>query len=103
MNGLPCGNCKLFDPILGPGEKATRRGMCIPRSTYPTYEGPGQVFPPGVPRAPVGELAKPFIVKRDQVVGPCEYARKADFNPVDEKKKLQEAKTTRADGTRAHS
>ena len=103
MNKLPCGECKLFDPILGPGEKKTRRGQCVPRSVYPAREGPGQVFPTGVARVPVGELAKPFIVKLDQVVAPCEYARKANFDTVEEKKKRQEALTTRPDGTRAHS
>lgn len=103
MNELPCGLCKLFDPILGSGEKKTRRGWCIPRSVYAHQEGPGQVFPEGVKRAAPGELAKPFIVKRDQVIAPCDFVRKADFDPVEEKQKQQAAAGTRADGRRVHS
>lgn len=95
MNNIPCGNCKRFDPILGPNEKRTRRGMCVPRSTYPHQEGPGQVFPSDARRVSLDEIPKPFIVRREQIVGPCTFAKRADTDPVSEKKKAQLKVTTR--------
>jgi hypothetical protein len=105
MNDIPCGQCKKFDPILNPEDvkRKPRRGMCIPRSKYPHQEGPGQVFPPGVERVGPGELAQPFIVRRDQIVGPCEFARRTNADPVEEKRKQQIAVTTRKNGKRVHT
>jgi hypothetical protein len=103
MNDLPCGKCKKYDPILGPNERETRRGWCIPRSKYPHAEGPGQVFPDGVERVGPKELAKPYIVKRDYVHPMCEMARPTDVDLVEEKKKRQVEATTRSGGQRAHT
>lgn len=89
MNKLVCGLCRYYDPILSSGEKETKRGMCSLRSIYPSHEGPGQVFPTGVRRAKTGDLAEPFIVKKDQLIAPCEDARPSRSNPVEEKKKKQ--------------
>lgn len=89
MNKLECGKCAKYDPILGPNEKRTKRGWCIPRSIYPATEGPGQIFPPGVKRAEAGELAKPFIVRDKQVVESCDMAKPVDFDTYEEKKKNQ--------------
>jgi hypothetical protein len=84
-----CGECANYDPILGPGEKETKRGWCIPRSVYPAVEGPGQVFPPGVKRAKKGELAKPYIVKKYDLLPGCDLSKKTDLDPYVEKKKSQ--------------
>lgn len=104
MNDVPCGQCKKFDPILNPEDvkRKPRRGMCIPRSKYPHTEGPGQTFPAGVERVASGELAKPYIVRRDQVVPTCDYVKRAEADPTDEKRKQQIAATTRKDGRRIH-
>lgn len=75
INNLPCGRCRQFDVIRGPGGKATRRGRCAKKSVYPAKEGPGQVFPAGVRRAGPGEAVDIRIVRKDQVVEMCPYAR----------------------------
>lgn len=85
MNTIKCGNCKLFDPILGPHEKPKRHGQCIPRSKYPAVEGPGQVFPAGVARVAVGQRAEPFVVRREQLVEACEYAQPAEIDAAAQK------------------
>lgn len=95
MNKLLCGACRYFDPILSTGEKETRRGMCSLRSVYPSHEGPGQVFPNGVRRAKTGDLAEPFIVKKDQLVPVCESARPSNVDPVAEKKKQTQKTLTK--------
>jgi hypothetical protein len=90
MNKLKCSLCVHYDPILGPNEKDTKRGWCAKKSFYPTYEGPGQVFPRGVARVNKGELAKPFIVKKDQVVAACTHAKDAGgVDPIALKKEMQ--------------
>lgn len=89
MNKLECGKCKEYDPIIGPNEKRTRRGMCVPRSKYPYQEGPGQIFPPGVKRVARGELSEPFIVREKQVISQCTHAKPAAYDPYEEKKKNQ--------------
>lgn len=75
INELPCGRCVNYDPRLGPKFKDTKRGNCIARAKYSYKEGPGQIFPPNAQRVKEGELAKPYLVKKDQVVGSCEYAK----------------------------
>lgn len=103
INELPCGQCKNYDPILGPNERETRRGWCIPRSVYPFKEGPGQVFPVGVKHVAKGQLAQPYVVKKDYVHPTCEYVRATTVNQVDEKKKQQLARITGKDGRVVHS
>ena len=103
INELPCGECKNYDPILGPGERETRRGWCIPRSAYAYKEGPGQVFPPGVARVGPKELARPYLVKKDYIHPMCEYAKTTDVDSVEEKKKRQIEATTRSSGQRVHT
>lgn len=76
MNKNPCGTCEHFDPVLrgrtGPGgTRPTAWAWCSARSQYPAYEGPGQRFPEEALRVQVGELAKPYIVRPEQVVGHC--------------------------------
>jgi hypothetical protein len=53
------------------------------------------VFPPDAKRVGAGETPKPYIVRREQVVAPCAYVKRAEVNPVSEKKKAQKAVTTR--------
>jgi hypothetical protein len=72
---MPCGQCANYDPRLGPKYKDTKRGNCIARAKYPHKEGPGQVFPPNAKRVAKGQLAEPFLVKKDQVVASCEFAK----------------------------
>ena len=98
---FPCGECMHYDPILGPGEKETKRGWCIKRSLYPAVEGPGQMFPPNVSRVTVGKLAKPYIVKKLNTITACELSRKTDLDSYVEKKKSQQV--TDAKGRRVLS
>ena len=79
LNGKPCNTCENYAVIsIGDGQKKAARGWCVPKSVYPAQEQPGQVFPPGVKRAPVGELAKPHIVVGVEIVPHCvEYREKA--------------------------
>jgi len=74
-NDIQCSACAYYDKIRGPNNKDIKKGWCQKRSLYPHAEGPGQVFPPGVPRVAHGELAKPFIVRGGQVVDACPYVR----------------------------
>jgi hypothetical protein len=97
MNELPCGKCLNYDPVLGPGEKNTRKGWCIKRSKYPFMEGPGQVFPKGAQRVEKGQLAEPYIVREKQVVATCADVRATSKDAV---KAKQEAQTNRDKGGR---
>jgi hypothetical protein len=85
MNEIPCGNCKNYDPILGPGYKRTARGWCTRRSKYPAKEGPGQLFPDGVERVAAGSLAEPYIVLANMVSTTCTTAVRADYDPYEQK------------------
>ena len=69
-----CGSCVNFDPVL-PSDDARRgrHGWCAAKSTYPAREQQGQTFPAGVKRVPEGTLAKPVIVRRDEVVANCAF------------------------------
>ena len=88
-NNLRCGQCVHYDPLLGPNEKDTGMAWCAKRSVYPHQEGPGQIFPLGVTRVAFGELARPFITKKDSVISPCEYARQTNDNAVEKKRQAQ--------------
>lgn len=92
MNELPCGKCIHYDPVLGPGEKDTKRGWCVKKSKYPAVEGPGQVFPVGATRVAIGSLAEPYLVKKDQVVPPCPDAKEARIDVLDKKRASQTVK-----------
>lgn len=70
MADKPCDTCQHYDPILR-GSKPGRHGRCAIKSTYPAQPQQGQVFPPGVKRAPDGEPAKPVIVIGRDVVAHC--------------------------------
>jgi len=75
-NDKPCDTCEHFDPVMRGqtakgGVRETRWGWCAKRSKYPTYEGPGQMFPAGVERVAQGELAQPFILSKGQVQSNC--------------------------------
>ena len=94
-NTLPCGKCAHYDPLLGSNEKDTGMGWCAKRSQYPYKEGPGQVFPAGVSRVAFGELARPFITKKGDVVVSCEHTRPSADDTVTKKRQLQ----TRLDST----
>jgi hypothetical protein len=85
MNQTPCGRCCFYDPLIGSNAKDTKMGWCVKRSVYPFQEGPGQVFPPGVARVAESELARPFIVKKDQIVGPCQFVQPTTDNLVAKK------------------
>lgn len=74
MATQPCGTCKNFDPIIR-GKDATRQGRCAVKSVYPAVQQPGQIFPVGALRAAPGQLAKPVIVAKDEVVAACEEYR----------------------------
>lgn len=102
INKIPCGRCRNYDPILGSKEKETRRGWCTVRSMYPAKEGPGQIFPSGVRRVAAGEIAKPFIVKKDYVHPTCEHARETNVDAAKQKKEQQATIATRKDGRRVN-
>jgi|MudIll2142460700_1097286.scaffolds.fasta_scaffold00022_18 hypothetical protein len=89
MNELPCGKCVNYDPILGSGEKHIKKGWCAKRSKYPAQEGPGQTFPRDVQRVTPGQLAEPFVVREDQIVGHCADARATSRDAVKAKKDAQ--------------
>lgn len=92
-NELECGKCLFYDPMLGPKEKDTKKGWCVKRSKYPHQEGPGQVFPPDAERVAQGQLAKPFIVRKAQVITICPFARPSNDDPVAKKRGLQTSKS----------
>lgn len=97
-NTVKCGDCVHYDPVLGPGERHINKGWCIKRSLYPSHEGPGQMFPPHAKRVKVGELAQPFIVRKDQCVLACQDVQQ---NFRDSVKSKREGQTTRdKDGKR---
>jgi hypothetical protein len=93
MNETPCGRCSFYDPLIGSSGKDTGMGWCAKRSAYPAKEGPGQVFPPGVERV-TGPLAKPFIVKKGQVLSSCPFVRPTNEDLVAQKKKREEQART---------
>jgi len=70
LNNKNCGACNNFDIVLR-GIKETSWGWCSRKSEYPATEGPGQIFPLGVKRVAANEPAKPFMVKKAQVVTNC--------------------------------
>jgi len=86
MNTIPCGRCAYYDPLVGPRGKDTKRGWCAKKSKYRAKEGPGQLFPPGVDRVAAGELAKPVIVKKLVVIGPCPFAKATATDALADKK-----------------
>lgn len=88
INDMPCGDCVHYDPRLGPNYKDTRRGNCIMRAKYPFKEGPGQLFPPNAQRVGKGELAQPYLVKKDQIVAHCTFAKPSGIkDPAEAKRK----------------
>lgn len=84
INNHKCDQCEHFDPVLR-GTKNTPWGWCAKRSEYAATEGPGQVFPLNVKRVAIGELAKPFMVRRGQVVENCTFylARKQQVSKAE--------------------
>lgn len=95
VNDKPCDSCSNFDPVLRGalrgGLRDTAWGWCASRSVYPAKEGPGQVFPDGVKRVEDPSLpAKPFIVRRGQVVPGCaqHVVKKTTVSKADLMKKL---------------
>ena len=66
-NAIKCRDCKNYDPI-GSG---VLRGRCVPRSTYPAKENPGQEFPQGAVRAAHGEPANVEVVVGNGVIPGC--------------------------------
>jgi len=103
-NDVPCGQCHNYDPILGSGEKETKRGWCTVRNKYPHQEGPGQVFPAGVQRVNEGELAKPFIVKKVYTHPTCALARRTNVDQAKDKLQKQVAASTpKKGGRRVHT
>jgi len=87
LNDKTCNTCANYSVIsIGDGQKKANRGWCIPKSIYPAQEQPGQIFPPGVRRAPLVELGKPVIVVGADVVGHCaEYKAKPPSKPTKKK------------------
>lgn len=75
MNNLPCGKCREYDAIIGSRQVPTGYGRCVPKSVYPTQEGPGQRFPPGAKRAAEGAMPKLEVVKKNEVVPHCLLAK----------------------------
>jgi len=97
LNQKTCTSCEHFDPVLrgqpGGTVRETVWGWCTLRSIYPTKEGPGQKFPEAVRRAEEGQLAKPYIVKKGQVVLHCyDYVdRQPRLSKIDLLKELQKS------------
>ena len=76
LNDQPCGTCVNYDPIKNAlDEKGKQQyannGWCKLKSIYPAVEEPGQSFPSGVKRANAGNLATPYIVRKDHVEHGC--------------------------------
>ena len=71
MNAQPCGKCRHYDVIKGPRFKSTGFGRCVPRSIYPTKEGPGQRFPPNAKRAAEGTMPQIEAVRETDTVPTC--------------------------------
>jgi len=97
INDKPCDTCEHFDPVMRGqagkgGVRETTWGWCASRSIYPTREGPGQRFPAGVKRAEEGELAKPIIIRKKQVVSNCRLytAKSSKKSKTDLLKQMQE-------------
>lgn len=70
MADKPCETCAYYDPIMR-GTREGRHGRCAEKSVYPYAEERGQVFPPGVKRAELGERARPVIVMGKETVVSC--------------------------------
>lgn len=97
LNDKECGTCNHYDPIMRGktaqgGVRETNWAWCAKKSAYPAQEGPGQKFPEEVTRVAAGQLAKPFIVRRLQVVtNCCEYAPRGNkLSKSDLLKQLQD-------------
>lgn len=78
MNKLPCGQCAFYDAasMARPG-RPTRMGWCAANSVYPSTDEAGRTAPRGVTRADPGDLPKPLIVTREQVMPGCTKAAPA--------------------------
>lgn len=77
INDKPCNTCLHYDPIVRGGNKprTPSHGWCSVKSVYPTVQPESRIFPIGVQRAPDGEMAKPVIVRRLEVVSHCAQFR----------------------------
>lgn len=83
MAEKPCNQCQHYDPIIRGKDKQGKHGRCAAKSTYPATEQKGQVFPPGVARAPDGELCKPVIVIGTEIVATCDLFKiKPTVKPI---------------------
>ncbi len=79
INNRPCNECLHYDPIVLGEKRQTRRGWCAVKSAYPAVEPEGRIFPAGVTRVAVGELAKPVIVVGDESVPHCTMFREKNI------------------------
>lgn len=71
-NKSPCGQCKWYDPIMGPRGKLNPFGWCSLKSIYPAREGVGQSFPPNVRRMDdPAKPAKPVVVHAERIEAHC--------------------------------
>jgi len=78
LNSLPCGQCAFFDGTTMPRPgKTSRLGWCAATSVYPAEDPVGRPAPRGVKRAAPGELPKPVVVTRQQVLPGCNKAAPA--------------------------
>lgn len=82
MANQPCNTCANYDVIIRGKDKKAAHGRCVPRSTYPAKEQPGQEFPEGCARAPEGELCKPYIVVGKDTMKQCDLYKAAPVAPA---------------------
>jgi hypothetical protein len=98
MATKPCDTCSSYDPVLRGfnrgGHKETSWAWCAKKSVYPVNEEPGQKFPPGAKRMSeaVGP-AKPFIIKRGQIVGNCTEYQERKSNVISKTDLLKKIRT----------
>jgi hypothetical protein len=76
MADQPCKTCLNYDQIVVAGKRKAAHGWCAALSLYPPEGVRGRVAPPGAPRAPEGEKAKPHIVIGSNTVKHCSLWRK---------------------------
>jgi len=89
INNIPCGKCDHFDPALGPHRKKTNYGWCAKKSRYAYSEGPGQVVPPGVHRVGLGEIARPYLVKWEELEAACTDAKLTNRDHCEDKRRAE--------------
>lgn len=81
LNNHPCSECRNYDPIVKGENKTTAHGWCVAKSTYPSDEPPGKVFPVGHVKAAPGEKHRPYIVMGACIESHCSQFQEKPAKP----------------------